>query len=236
MTGVTRTVFGYCVVLLHLVKQINSHVEDGFFQKFEESHTVFRVFVLQTDARSLLSCAHACMRYSGSTCSDVCSHFHYENITQTCFGLKQGNNWTEAWTKENKTVYVLKKKQNEVCDIGWRLFGNVCYYIEMAKLEWSLARENCENMGGCLATAHNETVDSFLGTLITTCSPDDRDAWLGASYSSALCKWKWESGEPFSYRNWGRGQPDLLVGTCLVKVPKWYDRDCTHLQNSVCEK
>ncbi|XP_052812162.1 lithostathine-2-like [Mya arenaria] len=222
------SVIGHFVILFG---QIICQMQKGLFQKLEDTQEIFGALVVQTDVRSLLSCAHACTRYSGSTCGDVCSHFHYDDNISTCYYVRQGNSVAEAWSTENRTIYT----QITDCDIGWHSLGTYCYYVETTKFIWNDASENCANTGGRLATVHNETVESFLNTLAATSSPGE-NVWVGGRYNSTLEKWTWESGEPFDYQNWALGQPDLNTGTCVLKLPLWHDRLCERSHVSICEK
>ncbi|XP_052812538.1 ladderlectin-like [Mya arenaria] len=233
------SVVRYCIMLWYLFLQTNGQVEKGFFQKSEETYTVYGELVVETSGRSLLSCAHACMRYSGSTCGDVCSHFRYDNHNETCHGLNEGNSGIGGWNQDG--VYVQKEGNNKDCNIGWHLFGSLCYYIETKKRKWTSARDNCKIMGARLATIRNQTQEGFLETLISASCLPVMKHWFGGRYSKPLGQWTWVSGEPFEYRNWDKaiGEPDRNLNCCMVKASNglWRDRLCDDFFHySVCEK
>ncbi|XP_052814186.1 type-2 ice-structuring protein-like [Mya arenaria] len=138
-------------------------------------------------------------------------------------------------------VYVQKEGNNKACNIGWHLFGSLCYYIETKKRKWTSARDNCEIMGARLATIRNQTQEGFLETLISASCLPVMEHWFGGRYSKPLGQWTWVSGEPFEYRNWDKaiGEPDRNLNCCMVKASNglWRDRLCgDFFHYSVCEK
>jgi len=100
--------------------------------------------------------------------------------------------------------------------------GNSHYYevITVSNLGWSIANNAAAQRGGTLATATDAGEDAFILRLVLNTPGawflfDYRRAigpWLGASQAAGVPEpgdgWTWVIAEPFSYTNWGIGQPD----------------------------
>lgn len=75
---------------------------------------------------------------------------------------------------------------------------------------WPAAEKDAETRGGHLATITSadkwEQIVSQLGSLST------KNLWIGGYQEEGAPEpgggWKWVTGEPFSYSNWGPGSPD----------------------------
>jgi hypothetical protein len=110
-------------------------------------------------------------------------------------------------------------------------------------ITWEEAKVAAQAMGGHLATVRNAAENEYIYSLV---SNDDR-YWFVDGYGSSLGPWlggyqpdgspepgggwKWITGEPFSYTNWGSGQPDNFAGEDRLqfygarktKSSKWND-------------
>ncbi|MDF2695828.1 MAG: Cell surface protein [Labilithrix sp.] len=110
-----------------------------------------------------------------------------------------------------------------------------CYFRYDEPLSWQLARDRCVELGGHLATISNEAENMIayrVGANSTT------RAWLGAS-KIGTATFEWVTGEPFSYVNWGEGDPSG-DGECMnfnTNYPaQWNDRFCEEGKSYVCER
>jgi hypothetical protein len=93
-------------------------------------------------------------------------------------------------------------------------------------ITWSDAKAAAIGMGGHLATitsaAENDFVFSLASGVATAWAPDvpydqSQGPWLGASATGSV--WSWVTGEPWSYTNWGSGQPSgMFMGTIEDKL------------------
>ena len=65
--------------------------------------------------------------------------------------------------------------------------------------------------------------------------------WIGATDSAEEGVWRWGSGEPFNYSNWGASRPSIVEGNTLdyaeisggegAEIGKWYDRSATMVRD-----
>lgn len=105
-------------------------------------------------------------------------------------------------------------------------------------LEWADARAEAEarsfrGAGGHLVTITSTAEDRFVQQAFAAIL--DRDPWLGgyqlAGNDEPAEGWRWVTGEPFEYTNWGVGVPDDEDGAdCLQYLPGpepyWNDFGC----------
>lgn len=104
-------------------------------------------------------------------------------------------------------------------------------------LSWTDARNQCVSIGGHLATATSSGEDNFLSAWASSMG---WDVWFGL-YRDSLCIWRWVSGEPVVYTNWGSGQPD---GSCPDQECvqyfngasyRWDNNWCSRCRGYFCE-
>ncbi|MCU0980806.1 MAG: hypothetical protein MUF25_16780 [Pirellulaceae bacterium] len=75
-------------------------------------------------------------------------------------------------------------------------------------LPWRTAKRVCEEVGGHLATVTSAAENGFIcRTFATT-----HVCWLGATDEVEEGKWRWVTGEPFSYTKWFAGEPSNSGG------------------------
>ena len=110
----------------------------------------------------------------------------------------------------------------------FRLFKNV--------LTWKDAKAACEARGGHLATSTSAEKNAFLVSLSGGVS-----AWLGATDEVEESKWRWVTGETWSYTNWHPAQPDNWQGKehylhlSWGITGKWNDYPATSKLGHICE-
>ncbi len=82
------------------------------------------------------------------------------------------------------------------------------YYL-LTQSTWSNAEAEAVKLGGHLATIRNAQEDQWV---YSTFGGYEGALWIGLTDRDKLFSFTWASGEPFSYANWGGGQPDNGTG------------------------
>jgi hypothetical protein len=116
---------------------------------------------------------------------------------------------------------------------SFRYIGNVGgkdYFISLASLNYTNARNTCVTNGGVLATVPTRQVNElFYAHAIGT-----KD-WVGFTDEITEGNFMWTGNEPITYTNWGNGQPDNSSNEdyteLLANTGKWNDRVGTDLNN-----
>lgn len=102
--------------------------------------------------------------------------------------------------------------------------GKHRYKIYYDTLTWEEAKAACEAKGGHLATITSEKEQYLL----ELSNDKNQNLWIGG-YKNADGQWCWVNGEPWTYENWGDGEPNnssnVVAGeSCVVMWPeKWND-------------
>lgn len=80
------------------------------------------------------------------------------------------------------------------------------YKVYKESMTWDKAKVYCESVGGHLVSITTREENTVVMMLIDTL-PRDYDVFIGLSGDD----WnKWVTGEPVSYSNWGKNEPDNL--------------------------
>ncbi|CAC5388321.1 MRC [Mytilus coruscus] len=125
------------------------------------------------------------------------------------------------------------------CPAKWLHHGSSCYYISTDELDWSTARDICQEYeGGYLAEVETKDESDYLETVTLT---THRGFWLGGK-DEVEGHWKWmTSGKDFTYTDWSPNEPNDLNHNedCLhlfqARSQHWNDIDCSIKQNYICE-
>lgn len=102
--------------------------------------------------------------------------------------------------------------------------GEHQYKIFYDTLTWEEAKAACEAKGGHLATITSEEEQQKLNLY----NAGNHNLWIGG-YKNADGQWCWVNGEPWTYENWGDGEPNnssnVVAGeSCVAMWPvKWND-------------
>lgn len=102
--------------------------------------------------------------------------------------------------------------------------GEHQYQIFYDTLTWEEAKAVCEAKGGHLATITSEEEQQKLNLY----NAGNHNLWIGG-YKNADGQWCWVNGEPWTYENWGDGEPNnssnVVAGeSCVAMWPeKWND-------------
>jgi len=110
--------------------------------------------------------------------------------------------------------------------------GHLYLFINTG-MPWTTAKEYCSMRGGYLVTIQDSAENEFVHEL----SPGR--TWLGATDKDKEGNWTWVTGEPWTYTNWGEGEPNSIhdnedyLGTTSENI--WYDWSEGFRENFVCE-
>ncbi|MCP4247768.1 MAG: peptidoglycan DD-metalloendopeptidase family protein [bacterium] len=120
------------------------------------------------------------------------------------------------------------------------LFRGHSYRYYGHKLDWGSARRVCERLGGHLVTITSRREDGFVAGLVPELGRFDR-CWIGLSDAERHGVWRWVTGEPFQYADWGKRQPDNMGGSQhsgqigFNGHKQWSDGDGSGKHPFVCE-
>lgn len=81
------------------------------------------------------------------------------------------------------------------------------YEVIAGSFTWHGAKADAEKRGGHLATVTSEAEWRAILSLV---GPDlsRHETWLGATDEEIEGAWRWVTGEPWSFSNWGAGEPN----------------------------
>ncbi|NXE05186.1 MRC1 protein, partial [Lophotis ruficrista] len=119
------------------------------------------------------------------------------------------------------------------CPEDWLLFKNQCYKFFGSSYEyWHTARRTCMNLGGNLASIHNEQVQAFLTYHLKDVS---NDPWIGLNDILIELNFVWADGSAVSYTNWAPDSPKLVEPVfsdinVLIFFPLLQQFDCVSLK------
>ena len=86
-------------------------------------------------------------------------------------------------------------------------FNGHYYKIVDTPMRWKDAQENCEKMNGHLVTIASEDEQNFVADLVAR-EGSKYNYWLGGTDAAKEGVWEWVTGEPWSYSNWRKYQPN----------------------------
>jgi len=94
--------------------------------------------------------------------------------------------------------------------VQWRVEvgGNGHWYSVLPEsVLWSIAKQQCESVGGHLATLTSEAENIFAAALV-----GPQTGWIGAFQPPDTCEpgcgWAWVTGEPWVYQSWAPPAPN----------------------------
>ncbi len=104
------------------------------------------------------------------------------------------------------TYYSLRLVDDKINDMTFvNPIGEKCnfaghtYQVFNMSMNWTEAKEYCENLSGHLATITNSDEQDFVYDLVQYAGKDTY--WLGATDAEVEGEWKWITGESFEYQN-----------------------------------
>jgi len=120
--------------------------------------------------------------------------------------------------------------------------GNGHFYEPVAvrdTITWFEAYEEAKSAGGYLATITSQQEQDFVEKLVdddaywSTGSGGSYGPWIGAYQLPGAPEpnegWQWSTDEPWTYTNWGQGQPNNLWGTEHCIHLGSFDKERTHV-------
>lgn len=118
-------------------------------------------------------------------------------------------------------------------------YGGHHYALYKGNTTWSAARDYCQALGGHLATITSAEEQAFIDSLNT----DNIRMWIGG-YRDDQHNWYWVTGEPWSYTNWGDGEPNnsgnvVSNENCVAVWPSFWndmnDHNTYETEGFICE-
>lgn len=109
------------------------------------------------------------------------------------------------------TPFVSTASANEVQDIEVletvvNPTNNHTYHLLSAS-SWSDAASVARSLGGFLVTIDDANEDQWIFDTFAVNNDTTRHLWIGLSDHQSEGDYRWHDGTPFTYRNWGDGQP-----------------------------
>ncbi len=89
-------------------------------------------------------------------------------------------------------------------------FNGHYYKLYDESLTWQEAKDACEQAGGHLVTITSQEEQDFISGHLQGAAK--RSYWIGLSDEEENDNWTWVTGEPFSYSNWARNEPNHGYG------------------------
>src|SRR6185436_2291403 len=93
-----------------------------------------------------------------------------------------------------------------------------CYRFERAQGPWVSAESDCVVWGGHLASIGTAAEQAFVfGVVVGEHDAGQGAAWIGLNRREAG-EWRWSTGEPLGYTNWGADSPNdaAVPKDCVV--------------------
>ncbi|XP_078659901.1 lymphocyte antigen 75-like isoform X2 [Branchiostoma floridae x Branchiostoma belcheri] len=129
------------------------------------------------------------------------------------------------------------------CPPGWDEdpMSDYCYQVNVGSFRtWHHARENCQNKGGDLVSITTPQEQSYLNGRLSGVT-GVTGVWIGAHDRGTEGGWEWSDGMPFTYLNWGGGEPNNAGSgedctEMLVSNALWNDMPCDSLRGYMCKR
>jgi serine/threonine-protein kinase len=126
----------------------------------------------------------------------------------------------------------------------WRvsLVTRHAYRVLTPPATWDEARAGCERLGGHLATITDAAEQAFIEARLWSRGVTlDVNVWLGATDRERQRRFRWITGEPFTFRAFHPSEPDNKDGAqdCLIvngTTRRWHDRHCDMTYPALCER
>jgi hypothetical protein len=92
--------------------------------------------------------------------------------------------------------------------------GHAYYISDNGSYLWTESRDISGALGGHLVTITDSAENSFIYNNLR--QPEDWGAWIGLYNTGTQGSFAWVTGEPFSYSNWNRNEPNNHGGNPLL--------------------
>ena len=136
--------------------------------------------------------------------------FTYSGYIRNADGTGAVNVPVKLYKRTTPTLTGFTNQQN---------YNGHSYYRSTGNAFWSVAKQNCINMGGHLVTVTSSAENSFIFGLWPS-------GWIGLTDEVTEGQWKWVTGETYSYTSWNSGEPNNAGNEDYVQFVgggKWND-------------
>ena len=136
--------------------------------------------------------------------------FTYSGYIRNADGTGAVNVPVKLYKRTTPTLTGFTNQQN---------YNGHSYYRSTGSAFWSVAKQNCINMGGHLVTVTSAAENSFIFGLWPS-------GWIGLTDEVTEGQWKWVTGETYSYTSWNSGEPNNAGNEDYVQFVgsgKWND-------------
>ena len=95
-------------------------------------------------------------------------------------------------------------------ECGATIYNGHLYAVYETPMSWFEGYKLCDSLGGHLVTITSQKEQDFINGLIENAKYPEQTGsrylfWTGGIYNG---QWKWTTGEPMEYTNWGSKEPD----------------------------
>jgi hypothetical protein len=128
-------------------------------------------------------------------------------------------------------------KRPNSCPSGSVNWQKNCYFFQTNQAAFLVAEKSCNDLGGHLASIHDEFANSFIAQYGGIYFKDNTNFWIGGTDLTSQYYWSWTDGSVFSYTQWRKGDPGNPNGHCIslsITDGTWSSTDCFKHQPSVC--
>ena len=117
------------------------------------------------------------------------------------------------------------------CPAGWTRYQRSCYKAVNEKIFWHAAKARCQQHGGSLIAINDADEFNFIRSM-TSQLTGDYAVWIGLRRDSDGTFSRWDNGEPLTFTQWTRNEPNNLLGDedCVEMYRYsggWLDNTCT---------
>ncbi|XP_064101211.1 macrophage mannose receptor 1-like [Macrobrachium nipponense] len=149
--------------------------------------------------------------------------------------------WNNLACTENRNFGCQYHPKHHVgCEVGWRLFGEVCYFVGRGQGNYYDSETHCKDLGGQIASVHSAEENDFFVSILPS---EATGAWIGINDINQPESFVCADGSNFLYSSWGlmlSDQFDLPRCAEIQFDGKWVLRDCSSAGESdiavVCSK
>ncbi|XP_042589383.1 ladderlectin-like [Cyprinus carpio] len=127
------------------------------------------------------------------------------------------------------------------CPVDWEKFGTKCFKYFSDLKPWYEAEKHCIDLGGNLASVHNQPTNDFLKTLVKKYGNSFPQTWIGAHDAIKDFIWFWSDGSKFEFSDWQTGEPNngMRKDENCVEMGygdgnRWNDAHCGTVLSFIC--
>ncbi|XP_013880211.1 galactose-specific lectin nattectin [Austrofundulus limnaeus] len=129
----------------------------------------------------------------------------------------------------------------KTCPPGWTWYGGYCYRFVATERDWYDSEHFCNSMGASLESLETQGESTFVKELVYRSAGYNKPAWVGGSDAVKEGFWFWSNGTPFTFKDWGPGEPDNNGGNenCMMINTNGdfvSDAPCSRKLASVCAR